>query len=386
MEKRLVNIRKLVAAYSAGDFSRRIGLSDNLDETDAVISALHMLGEELAALTVSRDYFTDLFDAMSEMALVVTPQGDIEQLNKAVTERLGYARSGLIGRPVDLLAGDGGASLARQIRKEPGPDGLVRIWERSFLTARGDAMPVEIVVRPLSGPGARGRGPVLLTAKDMGPRQMAENRLLRAVIDAQEQERGRLARDLHDGLGQQLSAIKFLVSTAIKDCEAPELRAKLQAANESLFDVLAQTRRLCRNLMPPSLEDFGLIEAVRELGAQLEEARVMRVTLEVGRELPEMSRALQIDVYRVIQEFVANAVRHAEATWLQVQFSGKDGVLELRLRDNGKGFDTVAVQGLGMGLRNMHSRIRSHRGLFLLKSGPGRGTEVRVRVQENESY
>lgn len=382
----MVNIRRLVAAYSAGDFSRRIAVSDDLDDTDAVISALHMLGEELAAMTVSRDYFTDIFDAMSEMALVITPQGNIEQLNKAVTERLGYAKAGLIGRPVDLLAGDGGVSLARQIRKDPGPDGLVRVWERSFLTARGDLLPVEIVVRPLPGQGARGKGPVLLTAKDMGPRQAVENRLLRAMIDAQEQERGRLARDLHDGLGQQLSAIKFLVGTAVNECKEPELRAKLQAANESLLDVLAQARRLCRNLMPPSLEEFGLVEAVRDLGAQLEQARVLRVSIEVGRELPELSRPLQIDLYRVIQEFVANAVRHAEATWLEVRFSGKGGVLEVRLRDNGKGFDSVAAQGVGMGLRNMHSRIRSHRGQFFLKSEPGRGTEVRVRVQGNESY
>lgn len=386
MNQRVINIQRLVASYSAGDFGKRIALSENLDETDAVISALHMLGEELAALTVSRDYFNNIFNTVSEMVLVLTAKGEIEELNKAVCDRLGYLKSGLIGRRVEVLTGDGKPSLFRQIRKQPGPDGLVRIWNRSFVTTIGDRLPVELVARVLPGAGVRGRGSILLTAKDMGPRQAAENRLLRAVIDAQEQERQRLARDLHDGLGQQLSAVKFLVSTAARECASPGLREKLQAANESLFDVLALTRRVCRNLMPPSLEDFGLIETVRELGQQLEQAGIMRVSVEVGRDFPELPRPLQIDLYRVVQEFVSNAVRHGEATYLQVRFAGRGEEVEVRLRDNGKGFDPVQVQGNGMGLRNMHSRIRSHQGVFLLESWPGKGTEVRVRLGIEQSF
>lgn len=386
MNQRLVNIQRLVTAYSAGDFTRRVALSDNLDETDAVISVLHMLGEELAALTVSRDYFNNIFNTVSEMVLVLTARGVIEELNKAVCDRLGYLKAGLVGRSVEVLTGESVPLLFRQIRKDPGPDGLVRVWDRSFVTAAGDAFPVEIVARVLPGPGVRGRGPILLTAKDVGPQQAAERRLLRAVIDAQEQERQRLARDLHDGLGQQLSAVKFLVSTAARECVSPNLGDLLRAANESLVDVLALTRRVCRNLMPPSLEDFGLVETVRELGLQLEQSGIMRVSVEVGRGFPELPRPLQIDLYRVIQEFVGNSIRHGEATFLQVGFAAREREVEVRLRDNGKGFDPVQVQGTGMGLRNMHSRIRSHQGVFLLESWPGKGTRARVRINMLQSY
>ena len=189
MDKGLRNIDKLLTAYAVGDFDKRLRLSGQLDETDAVISGLHMLGEELKALTVSRDYFNNIFNTVSEMVLVLTARGEIEELNETACSRLGYLKKSLVGRPVDILTGDASSSLFRQLRRQRGPDGLVRIWDRCFLTAAGEAFPVEITARVLMDRGRGGQGAILLTAKDIGPRLMAENRLLRAVIDAQEQER-----------------------------------------------------------------------------------------------------------------------------------------------------------------------------------------------------
>jgi PAS domain S-box-containing protein len=383
MDKRFKDIHTLLASYSEGHFEKRLPLSDELDDTDALISGLHMLAEELKAVTITRDYFNNIFNTVSEMVVVLTAGGVIEEVNKAVSDRMGYLKRVLVGRPVDVLTGNARPSLFRQLRRQRGPDGLVRIWNRSFLTMEGQAFPVDITARILVGRGTRGQGAILLTAKDITVQLATENKLLRAVIAAQEQERARLARDLHDGLTQQLSAVKFLVSVAVKECGLPVLRDKLQAANESLFDILGMMRGVCYNLMPKALEDFGLVQAVREMAEQVQTAGIMRVVVEEGRHFPVMEKAMEIDLFRVIQEFMANGIRHGEATYMLVRFEGKGQEVEVRLKENGKGFEPALVQGQGMGIRNMHSRIRSHEGAFLLSSSPGKGTEARIRLTVN---
>jgi PAS domain S-box-containing protein len=383
MDARLKNIDRLVASYSTGDFDQRIPLSEKLDDTDAVISMLHMLAQELKAVTISRDYFTNIFNAVSDMVLVLSPRGMIEDLNTAVTERLGYVKTALLGRPVDVLTGDAWPSMLRYMRGQRGPKGLVRIWNKSFLTAAGMAFPVEMTAQSLPLQGTRRLGSILLTAKDVGPRQAAESRLLRAVIDGQEEERARLARDIHDGLGQQLAAAKFLVGAAVKNCPDARLQEKLSAASEVLTDIIRLKDSICYNLMPQTLEDFGLVPAVREMGERLERSGIIRIAVEAGRALPDVPRALQIDLFRVVQEFIANAIRHGEATVLQVRFVGRGDELEVRMKENGKGFDMGLVHGPGRGLRNMQSRVRSHAGALVLNSKPGKGTEARIRVTVN---
>jgi PAS domain S-box-containing protein len=383
MDQRLNYINRLLASYSAGDFDKRLPLSERLDDTDALISGLHMLAEELKAVTISRNYFNNIFNTVSEMIVVLTAKGEIELVNEAVCNGLGYRSKALIGRRVDVLTGESGPSLFGQLKRQRGPDGLVRIWNRSFLSSEGRALPVEITARVLAGHEVRGRSHILLTAKDITTRLSLENRMLRAVIDAQEQERQRLARDLHDGLGQQLTAVKFLVGAVVRECAPFPFREKLQAANESLLDVLGLMRGLCYNLMPKTLDDFGLVQAVRELAVQAERAGMIRLVVEEGRGFLSLSRALEIDLFRVIQEFMANAVRHGEATFMLVRLEGRGQEVEVRLKENGKGFEPALVQGSGMGLRNMHSRIRSHEGEFVLNSSLGKGTEVRIRLAVN---
>jgi PAS domain-containing protein len=134
MNKRLKHIETLLTAFSAGDFDKRLKLSERLDDTDALISGLHMLAEELKAVTITRDYFNNIFNTVSEMVIVLTVRGEIEEVNKAVSDRMGYLKKGLIGRPVDVLTGNTRPSLFGQLRRQRGPEGLVRIWNRSFLT------------------------------------------------------------------------------------------------------------------------------------------------------------------------------------------------------------------------------------------------------------
>ena len=383
MDRRLKYLNRLLAAYASGDFDRRLKLSDRLDDTDAVFSALHMMAEEIKTVTISRDYFTAIVNSVSDMVLVLSASGLIEDMNTAVEERLGYVRRGLIGRSVNVLTGEVRPLLWGLIRGRKGPDGLVRVWDQSFLTVRGDACPVELTARPLPLPRAKGKRSFLLMARDIGYRLGLDNRLLRAEIDGREMERKRLALDMHDGLGQRLTSARFLIGAAEREPDAQARGEKLQAAGELLSDMFSLIHEVCANLVSKTLEDFGLVHAIRELGDRLNRSKVLWVQVEERGKVPPLQSALEIDLFRVIQEFINNAIRHGEATWMRVDLRGSESEVELRLRENGKGFDLAHVQGLGMGLRNMHSRIRSHEGVFVLQSRPGKGTEARIQVSVN---
>lgn len=376
MEVRRNHIDRLLAAFSVGDFNPPLRLSERLDDSDAVTSLVYMLGEELKTATVSRDRFNDILDTVSDMVLVVSAGGLIEDVNAAVCRRLGYLKRALVGLPVEVLTGGAKPSLLRQLRTGRGPEGQVRIWNRSFLTVGGETFPVEIRARPLGAAGMKGRPSILVTVRDTGG-------LLRAVMEGQEAERMRLARDLHDGLGQQLAALKYLVGMAAKEPDGGQLRMRLEAAGESIVDMMGTMNGICYNLMPKTLEDFGVVEAVRELGERVERTGMMRVRVKADGGLPVLPRALQVDLFRVIQEFLSNSMRHGEATVMQVFFGGRGREVEIRLVENGRGFDPARVGGRGTGIRNMESRVLLHGGAFFLMSRPGRGTEGRIRLTIN---
>lgn len=371
MDQKLVHIARLLAAYSTGDFSSRAKLSDQWDQSDAMISAIHALGEELEVITVPRSYLADVFDAMTDMAFVVSANGQIQDLNKAACQRLGYTKDMLLRRFLNVLTGEKGQSFGAVFRKMQGRKNETEVLRKSFFTSDANIVHVEILAKLLSGPGRQ----ILLIARDVEP----DNRLLRAVIETQVQERNKMARDLHDGIGQQLSAVKFLVSAAMLDCPEPKLKGRLIAVNKLLFDTLEGTRNFCRNLMPPSLEDFGLVKAIQELKFQMEVAANVVFTLETDPGIPDLPKPLERDLYRVVQEFSSNALNHGRASFLNVLISFNNGELMLRLKDNGKGFDTNSSRKSGMGLRNMESRVRSHQGIFEIFSRVGYGTTILIR-------
>jgi signal transduction histidine kinase len=195
----------------------------------------------------------------------------------------------------------------------------------------------------------------------------------------QEMERSRLARDVHDSLSQQLTAARFLLSSLSKRGIPPEVADVLESAEGALEVILGQMRGVCNQLMPMTLGDFGLVEALRELCVWWEKTGLVRCVFHAAV-LPVLDQRLEIDLFRVCQEFITNSVRHGQATMVELGLQGRGAGVAMRLKDNGKGFELATAQGGGMGIRNMHSRIKSHGGTLRLRSRPGAGTEAKIDV------
>jgi signal transduction histidine kinase len=203
--------------------------------------------------------------------------------------------------------------------------------------------------------------------------------MIRAMIDTQEKERQRLAQDLHDGLSQQLSGIKFYVSSTAEMTKNKSQKAILQKSSKAMGNVIADMRNICFNLMPATLADFGLIKAVKEFCNYSPYNKKVNFIIKQNSRLPELSSELKIDLYRVIQEFITNAINHGKANKIIIALRYSRQVLSLRLVDNGSGFDLVK-SGKGMGLQNAKSRVKSHNGKIMITSLINKGTRYLITI------
>ena len=208
-------------------------------------------------------------------------------------------------------------------------------------------------------------------------------RLGRAVWRVQEDERRRLARDLHDGLGQNLTALKHRLAQVAGELGPGQdaLRTRMEAAIALCSASLEDTRQLSRLLRPPILDDLGLVPALRWLARSVEESSGLAVVVELG-DLPSLDGDTQTLLFRIAQEALHNAVRHAHAQSVLLRLVATAGELQLQVIDDGAGFDPTQAGGSGLG--GMRERLRLHGGRLELRSAPGQGTRLRATVPLTE--
>lgn len=226
--------------------------------------------------------------------------------------------------------------------------------------------------------------------------QLYDNLLLRerelellsgARVRAQEEERRRIAREIHDSLGQMLTAIKFNVEILedAADLQSEEDRRRIADIKSLLDNAMAEAREISYNLMPSVLVDFGLVPALQFLGEQFQKRNELNVQVHTRGVEGRLDSAIEIGLYRIAQEALNNIAKHAEAHEVNVQLIGDSQAIRLIIDDDGKGFlinrfEPRTDQRRGMGLVSMRERAASFSGLFVLDSRPGRGTEIIVEI------
>lgn len=206
--------------------------------------------------------------------------------------------------------------------------------------------------------------------------------LSRRLLGVQEAERRRIARELHDEIGQALTAVSLRLQ-AQRAGAAGALAAGLDACIDIVDGTLAQVRRLSLDLRPPQLDDLGLVSALRWQADRQAQAAGIAVHLAVNGLDQEPAAAAATACFRVAQEAVTNVVRHANARHVWIELRAEAARLHLVVRDDGRGFDVAArrreaLHGGSVGLLSMEERTALAGGEFAISSGPGQGTEVRV--------
>jgi signal transduction histidine kinase len=206
-------------------------------------------------------------------------------------------------------------------------------------------------------------------------------RLGRSVWKVQEEERRRLARELHDGIGQNLTALKHrlaLLATELGPGQAG-LRERVESAILLCSSTLEDTRQLSRLLRPPILDDLGLEPALRWLARSVGEGAGLEVDLHL-EPLAALDEEAQTLLFRVAQESLNNAAKHARAQRVSLRLYSEGDRITLCIEDDGCGLAGAAHTREGSGLSGMRERLRLHGGRFALESRPGAGTRVTATI------
>ena len=214
------------------------------------------------------------------------------------------------------------------------------------------------------------------------------------LLNAHEQERKRVAYELHDGLGQILSAAKIGVKTLLGGGDQSHA-ADRQYSPDNLLNIIQsaidEVRRISRDLRPSILDDLGIVAAINSLCLDFAMLNShIAVTRDIGVRDDDIPEQIRIVIYRVTQEACTNIVRHSHADRVTVKLASADSALQLIIHDNGTGFDVQALHkgmagGRGLGLSSMKERVEFSGGTFTLTSSPGRGTTVQALWQQTST-
>ncbi len=207
-----------------------------------------------------------------------------------------------------------------------------------------------------------------------------------ALNQGQEQERKRLAGDLHDGLGGLLSNIKLLIS---KETDCDESNASWDKQNklilQKLDNAMNELRRIARNLMPETLLRFGLATALRDYCEDLEKSGV-KISLQTYGIGTQHDKNEQIMIYRIIQELISNAIKHADAETILVQCIQNDEKIFITIEDDGKGFDKeITSTSPGLGLSTVRNRVAYLKGSLDIQSKKDIGTTINIEFNAQQT-
>ena len=205
-----------------------------------------------------------------------------------------------------------------------------------------------------------------------------------AVLKGEEQERTRLAKDLHDGLGGMLSGIKYAMNTMKGNMiMTPENQQAFERSMDMLDSSIQEMRRVAHNMMPEALVKFGLDTALKDFCNDITQSGALKVSYQsIGMENADIEQTTAITIYRIVQELVNNAIKHAAARTTIVQLTRANGQLAVTVEDDGKGFDTrILQQSKGIGWSNIQHRIDFLKGKLDVQSDAQKGTSVHIEFQ-----
>lgn len=382
-QKQLDEISNLLLAYSAGEYHVKGQISDQVDELDMIISGINMLGEELIATNVSRDFFLSIFNSVSDLVFIVNENGHLIDANAAVIQTFDLSPEQLTQKKLNDFIKPGTKDLFSQVfSKLNEKNGQCRA-EIELIKPDNEIIFGSCTCSKLYDRMEKFNG-FLVNIKDITEEKEKENLILRTIISTQQNEQRRVADDLHDSLGQELSMAQLMVSNLIrlgKDHENYDNISK--TCLEILESSVKHLREICFDLMPSALIKGGLKQGAEQLVDRLKSQDQINISYHSPESFPRLHPDLEIAVYRIIQEFTNNMIKHAQAKNLLIELKFNNQEILIRLKDDGKGFNPAKLdqKSDGRGLRNMETKIKAFNGTFELISAPGKGTELIMTFQ-----
>jgi signal transduction histidine kinase len=416
-------------AYGNLYLTEKEGESDFTDEDEELtelLAAQAAVAVENARLYESSNRWLRQFESLNEIGNALASEIELEPLLELVARRLRElvsARMVLIALPADPLTlqiaaaeGEGadqllgtsldleGSKVGRVLERgrservdvlldDPEVDQAVTRRVGVFsglyvpLIVGGRAIGV-VMAHDKAGPDRRFADDDLRVAETLAARaaiavdlsQRVSRDAVRRVVDAQEVERKRLARELHDETGQALTSILLGLKPLESAVDSDEARAAVEGVRELVVETLQNVRRLAVELRPSALDDFGLVAALERLVATFSEHSGTPVDLEAHIGEERLPPEVETTLYRIVQEGLTNVARHAEAGRVSVTVTRTQAAVVAVVEDNGRGFDRAAVREDALGVEGVRERTALLGGRVRIETAPGAGTTLVAEI------
>jgi PAS domain S-box-containing protein len=334
-------------------------------------------------------------DGMMDAVVITDLEGRITHYNKALTEFFGWSEE-ILGESPAKLARPGEAAKVLGAVQECLEKGYERDISCVLLTKDLNEIPVLINATLMKDTEGHPTGTIQVIRDITATREAEEKlkeseeklRLLAAqILTAQESERRRLSKDLHDDLGQSLLVMKmqlYAIERALPE-DLPEVKRNCEQSIRYVEETVDNVRRLSRDLSPSLLEDLGLYPALSHLLEEFGRYNNLKISTEMDRIDVPLGQDAQILVYRVIQEILTNVGKHAQATQVSLTIKQQENRILFQIADNGQGFSgrrlsAQAAKDRGLGLATMHERVRMLGGELKILSEKGQGTVISFTV------
>ena len=327
-----------------------------------------------------------IFANVSDAILVVDPEGLIVMANSAMERMTGWSRHELIGIRHICEICRGIATCQEETTCADCFFTQVQMpsFEMRLRTKDGREYPVAASSARL--PAESGSNLVMII-RDMSAQQRAEKeryqyKLSNYAIQAQEEERKRIARELHDGIGQALYSILVGLNVIGQEQLAEPTRQHVNELLHMTAKAMEEVKRMALELRPSALDDLGLLPALRSLMKRVEKSFGIQVELHVQGEKRRYSAAVETALYRIIQEAMTNTAKYARASKLGIMFEDREREIVVTVVDDGIGFDVEHAfhTGSGLGLFGMRERAQLLGGTLDIRSAPDDGTTLIVRI------
>jgi len=372
-------------------FFAEISLNDiHLGHSLLILAIVRDITERKKAelkLIESERNFRNIFDSSSDGILIADMERNIINANKVILDFMDCTLETLCKyKTTDFVLHEHIPLLAqrRGILLNGGEPG---IFEINMKNSKGISLPVEIRSSKIN---YKNSPAVLSIIRDISERKKTEQRIINAIINTEEKERTRFAKELHDGLGPILSTVKLYYQW-LSETEEPEKRNTIILKGaENIDEAIITLREISNNLSPHMLENFGLSEAIEMFAEKISASK--KIAIQYHSNVHErFPREIEITLYRVITELINNTLRHGHASEIKISFN-KDpdlNILNLEYHDNGIGFNSSTLlknKTGGHGLFNIKNRINTIGGIFRLSSRLNKGMAVSISINLNKQH
>jgi PAS domain S-box-containing protein len=301
--------------------------------------------------------------------------GIITEWNQGARQLYGYAADEVIGKPVSLLippdVSDDFPQIMQKIRRG---ESIIH-YETVRKTKDGERVDVCVSVSPIRDEEGKIVGAAAI-ARDISERK----RQSRNLIEVQERERARIARELHDDITQRL-ALFAVEMEQLKDLPGNEIPIRLEKMRTTVMEMLSDVQALSHELHSAHLEYLGIVPAMKSFCQEFGKRQKVEVEFESLNVPPSVPADISLCLFRVLQETLHDAAKHSGANRFSVQMRGTSDEIQLTVSDPGAGFDPeAAVKSRGLGLTSMKERLHLVKGEISIDSRPERGTTIDARV------